>query len=382
MPLVVSLFSTVIVSASLIQITVIYPNLNLWNTDVLTLRGTGIAGLSWDKGVALTQGTADKNQWTINLTAAAGDVGKQLQVKALINDKNWMQGSNEMATILASDMAFEFYPWFGSQKGTVHLLPDAFFSPQLKNSRQIAIYFPPSFTENNLKVYKDVLIMHDGNNLFTSNLCQGCCPFGCWNIAPTLDQYIAQGNIREVFVIGVFNTEDRMSEYTYSADPDYSSTPKGNLYLDFLEQTVLPYMTTRWRVAAAPSTLGILGSSLGGLISCYAGYTRPKVYTVTGCMSPSFWWNNEDFNSTILPVSGSVPSGIYWLDAGSAESQIAEATMTVRDHFVRLGKKLNTDLFFYLDPGAEHSEQYWGKRFWMPMVKMFPGSQTLNNFTA
>lgn len=72
-------------------------------------------------------------------------------------------------------------------------------------------------------------------------------------------------------MIGVFNTQDRMNEYTYSRDPNYTTTPKGNQYLDFLQNTVLPLISKSFRTAPQPPSLGILGSSLGGLISCYAG---------------------------------------------------------------------------------------------------------------
>jgi hypothetical protein len=32
-----------------------------------------------------------------------------------------------------------------------------------------------------------------------------------------------------------------------------------------------------------------------------------------------------------------------------------------------LGFKLNSTLFYYLDHGGQHSEYYWGRRFWVPM---------------
>jgi hypothetical protein len=84
--------------------------------------------------------------------------------------------------------------------------------------------------------------------------------------------------------------------------------------------------------------LGILGSSLGGLISCYAGYTRNSMYAFyltvvfdrycfefffpsftssdvillsygrAGCMSSSFWWNKEDFTTTVMPGNPYEPS--------------------------------------------------------------------------
>jgi predicted alpha/beta superfamily hydrolase len=31
------------------------------------------------------------------------------------------------------------------------------------------------------------------------------------------------------------------------------------------------------------------GSSLGGLVSCYTGWTRSNVWSKAGCMSSSFW---------------------------------------------------------------------------------------------
>ena len=39
----------------------------------------------------------------------------------------------------------------------------------------------------------------------------------------------------EVLVIGVYNTDDRINEYTYSYDPSVKAGGKGDLYLDFLE---------------------------------------------------------------------------------------------------------------------------------------------------
>jgi predicted alpha/beta superfamily hydrolase len=50
----------------------------------------------------------------------------------------------------------------------------------------------------------------------------------------------------------------------------------------------------------ASGRFGIGGSSLGGLISCYGAYKRPQVYDRAICMSSSFWWNKEDFLTTVL----------------------------------------------------------------------------------
>jgi predicted alpha/beta superfamily hydrolase len=81
--------------------------------------------------------------------------------------------------------------------------------------------------------------------------------------------------MEEVVVIGAYNTPDRMNEYTYSYDPEEKFGGKGDLYLDFIDQTLLPLMQKNLRITLDfGNRLGILGSSLGGLISCYAGWTR------------------------------------------------------------------------------------------------------------
>jgi predicted alpha/beta superfamily hydrolase len=97
---------------------------------------------------------------------------------------------------------------------------------------------------------------------------------------------------------------------SYSVDPTVGDGGGADHYLDFLHDTVLPIVTARYRVDSADSSdrWSILGSSLGnktdvfclctlnlvhpgGLVSCYAGWTRPDVWGYAGCMSSSFWWN-------------------------------------------------------------------------------------------
>ena len=112
--------------------------------------------------------------------------------------------------------------------------------------------------------------------------------------------------MREIVIVAVYNTIDRIYEYTYSADPDYGGGG-GDVYLDYLEASIIPYTQEHYRVQTEQPNMGILGSSLGGLISCYAGWTRASVYSRAGCMSSSFWWNSEDFNNDIL-VNRPAPS--------------------------------------------------------------------------
>jgi len=150
---------------------------------------------------------------------------------------------------------------------------------------------------------------------------------------------------------------------------------KGDLYLNFIEQVVVPYVKKTYRVDVQRSNFGILGSSLGGLISCYAGWTRSEIWSIAGCMSSSFWWNNEDFTNSIL-TKYKPPTNIkFYVDSGDINDD-EQQTITVRDHMKQLGYTLNQTLFYYLDHGGQHNEQYWGRRFWIPMTDLYPPSIT------
>lgn len=77
--------------------------------------------------------------------------------------------------------------------------------------------------------------------------------------------------------MGIWNTAQRNTEYTYSYDASEKFGGKGDMYLNFISKDVLPLLknsTLKGRILDEERvTIG--GSSLGGLISCYAAYTRP-----------------------------------------------------------------------------------------------------------
>lgn len=144
-------------------------------------------------------------------------------------------------------------------------------------------------------------------------------------------------------------------------------------YLDFLESTIVPLTLDTFQVSSSYS-LGILGSSLGGLISCYAGWTR-TTYDHIGCMSSSFWWNNTDYISAVIPSANPAVHPKFYLDSGSkgGEIQIMGLTIQVRDIMEAdpYDYTLDSDIYYYLDVGGEHSETYWGARFWIPMTDLY-----------
>jgi len=265
------------------------------------------------------------------------------------------------------------FPFFYTENGRYEYYRNV-YSPQLNNTRDLVIYTPPSYLENTLKEYSNVLLMHDGQNLFNVSTSFGGI---AWDCQDTVDRLVVEGFMEELIIIGVDNTAERIDEYTYSYDPTVGEGGKGDLYLDFLEEVVIPKMEDVYRIDSV-SNLGILGSSLGGLISCYAGWTRSSIYRTAGCMSSSFWWNSCDFLNVILKKP--IPKSVYiYLDSGNAgeDNDDEQQTIDVRNQMEVLGFTLNTTLWYYLDNGGMHNEYYWGRRFWVPMTDLYPPSPSI-----
>ena len=244
------------------------------------LRGDN-CNLTWATG-RLMDHTAP-NQWSISRLWPENTT---ISVKAKLNDTEWMFGNNRV--FVGGLKTVEIYPCFFPKANPIVDKP-AVHSSILNNSRQVSLYFPPSYYDNVFTQY-EVLIMHDGQNLFIDSK----AAFGtAWKIQDTINQMTFAGRMREIIVVGLWNTNNRNNEYTYSYDKDYKFGGKGDLYLDFIQQEVIPLIEGQWlKGRVKKGGYGIGGSSLGGLISCYAAYKRPTVFTKAVCMSSSFWWNN------------------------------------------------------------------------------------------
>lgn len=354
-----------------VTITAHYPR----SMTTLSLRGDG-CGLNWNQGIKMTNTAQNSGhfQWQIDLDCDASI--KNLEVKVLVNDNSWMLGSNHHINFNSgSKPALDIYPWFYTYQGSLTTIPKV-YSSELKNYRDVIVYLPPSYQENSLKRYENVLIMHDGQNLFDPRT----SAFGtAWMCQDTLNSMIISGQADELVIVGPYNTNDRTNEYTYIYDPSEKAGGKGDLYLNWLESTLIPLAKTTYRVDIQRETLGILGSSLGGLISCYAGWTRADVYGKVGCMSSSFWWDDNNYQKDVIinrALNSSVPVPVFYMDSGTAggDGTCAVYTSEVYDYYLQHGFTADQTVFKYIDQGGSHNEASWGKRFNLPISALYPAS--------
>ena len=225
--------------------------------------------------------------------------------------------------------------------------------------RDVFVYTPPGYADQPTRRYP-VLYMHDGQNLFGPD-----AMFGGWRVEQAADRLIQTGQMAPVIIVGLANSAERMTEYM----PEQDNDGEAGRYVDLLVGALKPWVDATYRTRPEREHTGLLGSSLGGLVSLYAGWRRPDVFARVGSLSGSFWLKGwvEQLSQEHKPLR-------IWLDSGnrgnSADS--AEATIYVRDLLLRRGWVLGEDLEHHVDYGASHNERFWRARVHLALRYLFP----------
>ena len=241
-----------------------------------------------------------------------------------------------------------------------------FHSPQFKNERTIMVYLPPGYDSHPREHYP-VLYMQDGNNVFDAATSFTGVE---WRADETAQRLIEAGEIRPLIIVAIYNDADRIGEYTPFVDKQHGGG-QGDKYLDFLTNTVKPFIDKTYRTRPGPQDTAIGGSSLGGLISLYAVFARPNVFGQAAAISPTLGWADR---AVFAYVRDHVPPHHprLWIDVGTAEgpsqpapdgSQYVQACREMAKLLVTLGFKPGREFHLEVVEGAHHHERDWAERF-------------------
>lgn len=250
--------------------------------------------------------------------------------------------------------------------------------------QQLSIWLPPGY-DNSGKRYP-VLYMHDGHNLFdrrNSNFDK------IWAADRAMRAAMAKG-IEPRIIVGIWAPGvDRFREYLPA--PAYATAPpelrarmdvmaKGPViseaYLAWIADVLKPWVDRSFRTRGGAVDTAIVGSSMGGLMSCYAIAARPEVFGRAACMS-SHWpaaipdavagydaqaakvWRNY-FSSTL----GKPDARRVWMDHGDAtlDKFYAPYQKEVDRAFSSAGWQEGVDFESRFYPGAPHDENAWADR--------------------
>lgn len=244
-------------------------------------------------------------------------------------------------------------PATGQVVGNIRVLPGV-HSPELGNARDVLVYLPPSY-ESSGRHYP-VVYMQDGQNLFD----QTTSFAGEWRVDDTLELLAPEGV--EAIVVAVPNMgERRIDEYSPFHDP-VKGGGRGEAYVEFLARTLKPEIDRLFRTRRERTHTGIMGSSMGALISLYAFFREPAVFGFAGVMSPSLWFARGAIFEYVAPQRHW--TGRIYLDVGTGEGRPTVRNARLMTRLLRrTAARPRVSVMYVEGRGAGHNESAWADRF-------------------
>jgi predicted alpha/beta superfamily hydrolase len=222
--------------------------------------------------------------------------------------------------------------------------------------RDLIVWLPPRYDADKTRRYP-VIYMHDGQNIFDP----ATSAFGVdWSIDETAEELIKKKSIEPVIVVGIYNTSDRMKEYTPG--------DKGTLYMNFVVNTVKPLIDSTYRTRPDRKHTIVGGSSAGGTISFMLVWEHPDIFSKAICMSPAFkslspggWDYTRVVRESVAPKNPI----FFYLDNGGLglDCQLQPGIDEMLTALKSKGYAEGKDFLFLAYPSAIHSEADWAKRF-------------------
>lgn len=241
-----------------------------------------------------------------------------------------------------------FYP-------IIKVIEEAYEIPQLGRKRRISALLPFDYYESEKRY--PVLYLNDGQNLFNES-----APFGNWAIDKELEALAARGR-GDIIVITIdHGGEDRITEYLPYFNPKFGKG-EGVLYLRFLKETLMPYVNLNYRTLTSRAYTGIGGSSMGGLISLFAGLNYQDVFGKLLVFSPSLWIAPKIFQQA-ENFSPELPVHMYLYAGGRESPNHIKNVMRFKDTLLSGSKDYhNIDFHLRLNPEGTHNEFFWRREF-------------------
>lgn len=335
---------------------------------------------NWDPGAKDFRLTKEANGYKITLDI---EKGRKIEYKFTMGSwekvekgKDYEEISNRSAEIKKDNkiLKHKILNWCNASKdknmkkstvtGNVIHIRD-FYMPQLDRKRDLRIYLPPDYDTSDKRY--PVIYMQDGQNLFD----EATSFAGEWQIDETMERFYKEAKINGAIVVGIDNHPlKRADEYSPWVNDNYRKDTggEGDLYTTFIVETLIPWVNENYRTLPQKENTMIAGSSLGGLISVYAGCKYPGVFGKLGIFSPAFWFADPHIKDYIKshPI---MPSAKVYMDVGTKEGSDKEMQKAYLNDAKEIFQVLQDSglpsehIRFVIDEGARHHEGSWAKRF-------------------
>lgn len=339
-------------------------NQELGNWDPSLISLDKINDSTWIKKLNFNSGTSIKYKFTLG----------GWQYEALDSNNNVPDNYH---LIVKNDTSLKFIidKWkdgSGQVKFKGQITGDVQYFHNLKGNnikpRDIIVWLPPSYKKDTTKKYP-VLYMQDGQNIFDPKTSS----FGVdWQLDEAADSLIKSNSIKEIIIVGIYNTTDRMTEYL--------DTKLGHDYMKFVVKKLKPFIDKNFRTLTDRNNTAVGGSSAGGTISFLLAWDYPDIFSQAACLSPAFHIQNINIVRKVQNYYGPNKKIRFYFDNGTIDldSLLLPGTQEIISALISKGYRPGKDFEFYLAKGATHNEAAWAKRNWRYLEFLFGKSSEQN----
>jgi len=264
-------------------------------------------------------------------------------------------------------------------QGSIEVITD--LHSNFVEDRNLEVWLPPNF---NPKSNYDLLIMHDGQNLFDGTKTWNKQE---WKLDEWASKLIPEKKVKPFIIVGIYNSggnrwNDYFPEnaYDFVNDKRYIDNNKpelhANAYLEYIVNELIPFIKVKYLRSKDDFETVIGGSSMGGLISMYAVFEYPEIFDAAICMS-THWTGAFVINNNPLPdaifkyMSENIPKSNgkkFYFDYGDQglDENYPQYSKKVDSIFLSNGYSKNNYKNLYFK-NEWHSEDSWNKRVNIPL---------------
>jgi len=182
--------------------------------------------------------------------------------------------------------------WDNSEGMTKYGISIERVNSKIYGEREVQVYVPEGFEKQPLPV----LYLQDGTDYQNRA-----------NAVFIQRNLIKAGKVKP-FVMVFIDPKDRMKEYWASDD-----------YAKFLSTEVVPAIDAKYNTIKNRDGRAVLGASLGGITSVWAGLKYPETFSRIGGQSSSFWVDNQRVIKELEKLDAGKLSFRFYFDTGTLE---------------------------------------------------------------
>ncbi|MEW6299799.1 MAG: alpha/beta hydrolase-fold protein [Thermodesulfobacteriota bacterium] len=173
-----------------------------------------------------------------------------------------------------------------------------FDSELLHNRRRVYVYLPPGYDGDATKRFPSFYV-HDGGEYLSRA-----------RLATVIDNLCHTHDLPPLIAVMV-DPVDRGREYWAN-----------EAYARFVEKELIPHIDKRYRTLPRREARGVMGASLGGLISTYLALSRPHLFSKVGGQSSAFFLEERKILTLVEALKEPIA---FYFDVGKYEPQFIPA---------------------------------------------------------